>query len=109
MKKVNPKRMKLVREYMALREVFLKERPYCEWWMLENGYQLRDVVDGLVIDLAFNKKIKVPIATECHHRKGRGKFMLDTSTWMAVSSHGHKMIHAYPKISYERGYMEQRR
>ncbi len=49
--------------------------------------------------------LHIPHSTQVHHKKGRGKFLLDVSTWMAVSDHGHKVIHHDTKTSYERGYM----
>lgn len=44
-------------------------------------------------------------ATDVHHKKGRGKYMLDVSTWMAVSREGHVYIHDNPEESYKRGWM----
>ena len=108
-KKVAKKRVAVNKEYMKLREQFLKDHPFCQWSILEMGHSW-----GFAYELDFSEWLRCgkaphPRSTEIHHRFGRGKYMLDTSTWMAVSAHGHKMIHAYPKISYERGYMEPRR
>jgi hypothetical protein len=109
-KKVAKKRAALNREYMKLRDAFLKSHPWCWWWMLQNGYQESDVREnGCVICNYTNSLILVPLATEIHHKKGRGKYLNDTSTWMAVSAAGHRAIHANPKLSYERGYMLPRR
>ena len=89
MPKTSKKRSRITREYMKLRAKFLIENPHCEWCKVELG--------GLVP------------ATEIHHRKGRGSFMLDTSTWYAVSHQGHLWIHSNPKYAYEKGYMLPRR
>lgn len=88
-RKVAKKRGPLNAQYMKLREEFLKAHPYCEYCLLE--------------------AIKVCPSTEIHHKKGRGKYLLDTTTWMAVSNEGHKAIHADPKTSYAKGYMLPRR
>ena len=105
---VSKKRSKVNREYMALRLIFLRDHPYCEWWLMENhlpnitffhSYPYNIRVDyGMPLD-------RIPKATEIHHKRGRGRYLLDTSTWMAVSRAGHDAIHADPKTSYEKGYM----
>jgi|SRR6267154_525189 len=43
---------------------------------------------------------------QCHHVRGRGKYLLDTTTWLAVSDKGHKWIHANVKESHEKGWLE---
>lgn len=87
-RKTSRKMATLKREYMKLRAEFLKERPWCEYF------------------LHFGEKRP---STECHHRKGRGKFMLDVSTWMAVCSQAHQEIHFDPENSYKMGWMLPRR
>jgi hypothetical protein len=89
MPKVTKKRNQLNRQYMKLREAFLKKHYWCQFHIAE--------------------KLYATPATEIHHKKGRGKFLLDTSTWMAVSSRAHKEIHENTKYSYEKGYMLLRR
>lgn len=88
-RKTSKKMATLKREYMKLRENFLIKHPWCEWSLLEEG--------------------KAVPATQVHHRRGRGKFMLDVTTWLAVSDFGHKQIHDKPAYSYEKGYMLPRR
>jgi len=47
-----------------------------------------------------------PRSTEIHHKRGRiGELLLDKAFFMAVCAEGHKAIHHYTKISYEKGYM----
>jgi len=79
----------LKRQYMLIRNKFLTDNQLCEWSMEVLG--------------------KMVPATECHHRKGRGQFLLDESTFMAVCSDAHKSIHSNTKLSYERGWMLPRR
>lgn len=44
--------------------------------------------------------------TEVHHMNGRtNKRLLDQSFWLAVSSDGHKWIHAHPKEAREKGWL----
>ena len=109
-KKVAKKRAALNREYMKLRDAFLKRYPYCQWYLAENSIKLEDInPNGWVRAGHEASGLYPPASTECHHKKGRGKYLLDTSTWMAVSAEGHRAIHANPKLSYERGYMLPRR
>jgi len=108
-KKVAKKRVAVNKEYMKLREQFLKDHPFCQWSILEMGYSW-----GFAYESDFSEWIRCdfnpyPRSTEIHHVRGRGKYMLDTSTWMAVSEIAHKNIHNNPKHSYEKGYMKPRR
>lgn len=43
-------------------------------------------------------------ATEVHHKKGRGIYQNDTSTWLAVSREGHKWIEEHPEEAKEKGW-----
>jgi hypothetical protein len=88
-RKVAKKRGHLNRQYMKLRSAYLTENQLCLWYLEEQN-------------------ALIP-STQIHHRRGRGQFLLDTTTWMPVSDYGHKMIHANPKYSYEKGYMQPRR
>jgi len=45
---------------------------------------------------------------QVHHMRGRGKYLNDTSTWLAVSGEGHAWIEANPKLSKERGFTKSR-
>lgn len=47
-------------------------------------------------------------ASEVHHRKGRGPFMFDQSTWIAGCHRCHMSAHANPAAAYERGVMLHR-
>lgn len=47
-------------------------------------------------------------STECHHRKGRGRYLLAEETWLAVNHASHDRIHRNPAWAYEHGYLERR-
>ncbi len=49
------------------------------------------------------------VATEIHHAKGRGKYLLDTSTWLAVSREGHRWIHENPSEAENLGLLDPSR
>lgn len=107
-RKVSKKRGPLNAQYMRLRAEFLKEHPYCQFWLMETFEKCRPLPE-LEWMYHFQGGIGCPPSTEIHHKKGRGKYLLDTETWMAVSNEAHKAIHADPKTSYAKGYMLPRR
>lgn len=47
-------------------------------------------------------------STQVHHKKGRGRYLLDESTWLPTSTRGHDRIHRNPKWALENGFMERR-
>lgn len=47
-------------------------------------------------------------ATDVHHKKGRGKYHLDTSTWLPVCRNCHDWIETHPEDSKELGFSETR-
>lgn len=68
LKKRSKRREVQEKEYSRLRRQFLTENPVC-------------VVCG-------------EMATDCHHRFGRGNFYLDVSTWAALCRKCHDRVHA---------------
>lgn len=105
---VSAKRAKINKIYSALRKKFLSDHADCQWWLMEHDLDESDVMCGIVVaDCKFHGMV-VPKSEDIHHMKHRGKYLLDTSTWMAVSRRGHDAIHADPKTSYEKGYMLNR-
>ena len=43
-------------------------------------------------------------ATDIHHKQGRGKYHLDTSTWLSVCRNCHNYIEHHPEEAKELGY-----
>jgi hypothetical protein len=80
-KKVSDKMAKLLRVYNVLANQFKKNNPIC---------------------LATVECSGSP-TTEVHHRKGRGEYLLDESTFLPVCGNCHKWIEAHPKLSKEYG------
>ena len=83
-KQVSDKLSKQHKEYSKLRKAFLSDpkNKYCPVTKLE--------------------------ATEIHHKKGRGAYLNDVSTWLAVSRQGHIKIEENPIWAKENGYSENR-
>ena len=107
-KPVSAKRVKINKIYSALRKKFLIEHPYCQLWLSEHGLVESDINACGVIQWnnGFNVFWKrVPKSEEIHHQKGRGKYLLDITTWMAVSSSAHRWLHDNVKEAYEKGWM----
>ena len=70
-----------VSEYNRAAAEFKKKNPVCKAALPSCTKQTKDV----------------------HHVKGRGKYLLDESTWLAVCRNCHDTIHQYPKESKEIG------
>lgn len=112
LKRQSTKRRKENAEYMKVRDEYLKEHPYCEWWLHNAGLKESDVSPMGTVEMnrGFDMIIYwVPKANQIHHKKGRGKYLCVKEFFMAVSDEGHRWIHAHPKESYEREYMLPRR
>jgi len=74
------------RQYTKLRKQFLNESSVC-----------KAKIDKCSIN-----------ATDIHHTKGRGKYHLDTSTWLAVCRNCHIWIENYPVHAKELGFSSDR-
>jgi hypothetical protein len=82
LKKMSEKREKEIKEYGVLRKIFLSQNPSCQVESCDHT------------------------ATDVHHVKGRGKYYLDVSTFMAVCRPCHDKIHfESPKWAREKGYL----
>jgi hypothetical protein len=73
-------------EYGKLRKAFMLANPRCQF-VSEAGVRCGEK------------------ATECHHRQGRGKFMLAVETWCALCSNHHNLVHSHPAMGKARGYL----
>lgn len=47
-------------------------------------------------------------ATTIHHSRGRGKYLLDESTWIPCSMEGHTRIELNPQWAREKGFTKSR-
>lgn len=80
---VSKKQAAKLKEYNALRKRLLECNPKC----------------GVCFTEA---------ATDCHHRRGRGKWLTNEDWIMMVCRTCHRWIHDNPKEATERGYLLQR-
>jgi hypothetical protein len=83
LRKATPQMEKLRRQWHKLRDAFLLQNPMCQC-------------------------CKVCKATEVHHRRGRGPFLLTVETFMSTCWACHKLIHEQPAWSEAKGYMVSR-
>ena len=86
MSKKSSKQDKLDALYSVLRETYLKANPFCKARLV--GCQIN--------------------ATDVHHKAGRGRFMLDQSTFLAVCRICHGQIEENPVMAKEMGFSESR-
>jgi len=88
-KPINPKSKKQValdKAYSVIRVPFIEKHPMCQAHL-----------PGCL-----------GISSEIHHKKGRGKWMLVTSTWMAVCRTCHSWIETHPIEATEMGFRESK-
>ena len=86
MKKVSKKLAQEQRKYSKLRKTWLAEHPMCQAKI--NKCTLK--------------------STDVHHKKGRGKYLLDVSTWLSVCRPCHNYIEEHPEEAIELGFSEKR-
>ena len=82
MKKLSNKMVKANSKYRKLRINFLEEKPMCQACL--PGCTLK--------------------STDVHHKKGRGKYYLDVSTWLSVCRSCHNWIEKNPVQAKELGF-----
>jgi hypothetical protein len=82
MRKVSKKLEKQQKEYSKLRKTWLTNHPMCQAKI-------------------YNCTLK---STDVHHKKGRGKYLLDTNTWLSVCRSCHTWIELNPKDSKDLGF-----
>lgn len=85
-KKVSDKRKELNHEYISLANQFKLDNPTCAVRISGCTKSTDDV----------------------HHRRGRGKYLLEVSTWLAVCRNCHIYIENHPEEAKERGCSESR-
>jgi hypothetical protein len=78
-KSISQENERVQRAYSNLRKVYLSERPFCE--------------------------ICNSPASDIHHRKGRGRYTLDITTFLAACRPCHERIHKHGKWAREMGYI----
>ena len=84
--KASKKMVKTNSEYSKLRKTYLEKYPMCH-------------------AKVYNCFLK---STDIHHMKGRGKYHLDTSTWLSVCRSCHDWIEKHPDEAKELGYSDTR-
>ena len=77
---------KLNAAYLVLRKVFIKAHPICQ---------------GRI-------KCAGSLATEVHHKRGRGEYLLDARTFLALCSECHHFCEMHPEFAKALGFSEDR-
>lgn len=86
-KKISTRQQKLNAAYSAQRKVFFHGHPYCEAMIYEDA-----------------ENMCTGFATDVHHKKGRGEYILDERTWLAVCRNCHHFIETHPEWAKEKGF-----
>jgi hypothetical protein len=116
-KPVSATMARLNRVYRSISERFLGEHPYCQHWIAECGLDEKEVIknQGWYVVLPghplqphftnYRGMAQVPRSAEIHHKRGRGKYYLDISTFMACRPGHSNYIHGKTEEAYRKGYM----
>lgn len=80
-RRISARQLIQYRQYLKQRAAFLAANVYCECFPCKN--RSRDV----------------------HHTRGRGRYLLDESTWMAVCRAHHDWIHGHPREAREKEWL----
>lgn len=83
---ISDKQAKLNKAYSVLATQFKKDNPYCQVKQQCQGAPISDV----------------------HHKKGRGKHLLDSSTWLATCRKCHTWLHDNDAEAREKGFIQSR-
>ncbi len=75
------------KEYTQLRKAFLLKHPLCQ-------IHIPGICDKF--------------SSEIHHKKGRGEYYLDISTWIACCRNCHSWAETHPEEAKELGFSESR-
>lgn len=100
---LSPKKQRERKIYRAKSAAFLRAHPRCQAY------------DKIISWLFWSDKdlpvalLRTPRSEEIHHIKGRGKYYLDESAWLAVCRWSHDWIGANPKIAEQLGLLSPER
>jgi hypothetical protein len=127
-RKVSAKRAKEMKQYKVLREDLLKHRPMCDAYLILLGLD-RATIDNLqaIAVIAIWQGMDVPAipagdkaeefkamgipaycprSFDCHHVRGRNKYYLDVTSFLAVSRTCHEYIHQNPSAARAAGLLK---
>lgn len=88
-RRVSLRQAERLRLYRKAVRLWKKKHPFCQ----------------VCIDL---KSQPIRKTDDPHHRRGRGKYLLDEKTWLPVCRQHHEMIHRHPAWATLHCYMESR-
>lgn len=90
---VSKKQSEKLKIYYGLREDYLRKHPRCEV-SFPLDFPLHEMPN------CQNKPDQI------HHTRGRGKFLNETITWMAICRNCHRWLHDNPSLARELGFIK---
>lgn len=112
---VSRKRAGEQRIYRQLVRKLLKDHPICQLWLAEHSWKAVGMccyarpgttafvtAEELLARGAWRSEC-------CHHKRGRGRYFLDESTFAALSNAAHARVHAEPAWAEANGWLDPRR
>lgn len=96
-RKVSKSMAKKLREYYRKKAFFMSkpENYFCR--ACKDAYERGEIMAGLIL-----------VATDCHHSKGRGKHLLDETTYVPLCRPHHDMCKSDPRWALRFGYNQLR-
>lgn len=110
LRRVSRRRRGELRRYGPRRRQFLRDHPYCQLWLAENGISETHAIAqrGVLRFGPGSPPVYVPRSATIHHRnKRRGARLLDERFWMAVSWTGHRIIEQRKDWARDHAYLTQ--
>jgi len=110
LRRISFRRRGELNRYGPKRKKFLRDHPYCQFWLAENSVSEAHAIAqrGRVRIGKDSAKVSVPRSSTIHHRnKRRGARLLEERFWMAVSWAGHRFIEQQKKWARDRAYLTQ--
>lgn len=89
LKKVSKKYSMELSKYYRLRSKFLKENPWCHRCMVS----------------VYLGEGGISSSQDVHHRRGRGKYINDVSTWSALCRPCHDWVHSHSNLARATGWL----
>lgn len=94
-RKVSKRMQSRLAEYRVLRDRYMSAHPWCEGCLWE-------------LDRGIRRRRHVQLSTDLHHKRGRGLFLCDVSTFMAMDRQHHDFCKEQGAEAMKRGWILSR-
>jgi hypothetical protein len=104
--RVSLRRLQELALYWERRRRFLREHPFCEFWLACRGVTQAEAIAARGWVCRHGVWRRAPRSSEVHHRdKRRGGRLLDETQWLAVSRRAHRFIEEHKGAARALGFL----